>query len=179
TVTSEQQMVPVELRHEEVTVEQTDTAARPATEAEAAGAFEEGTIRIPVRGEQAVVSKETVVTGEVVIDKTQTTETQEVTGTVRRERVEVDEAAGTRTTATDRGVWQREVATGTEVVGADGKRVGKVKEVRADDLLIDRSGQRDVYVPFAAVAEATAAGLRLTVRADKVDAQGWPNPPLL
>jgi uncharacterized protein (TIGR02271 family) len=91
TVTSEQQTVPVELTREEVHVEQTDTADRPASEAEAAGAFQEGTIRVPVRGEEAVARKETVVTGEVVIDKTRTTETEQVTDTVRREHVEVDE----------------------------------------------------------------------------------------
>jgi uncharacterized protein (TIGR02271 family) len=91
TVESEQQTVPVELMREEVHVEQRDVAARPATEAEAAGAFREDTIRVPVRGEEAVAHKETVVTGEVVIDKTKTTETQQVTDTVRREVVEVDE----------------------------------------------------------------------------------------
>ena len=68
-----------------------DVADRPATEADLAGAFQEGTIRVPVRGEEAVARKETVVTGEVVIDKTRTTETEQITDTVRRERVEVDE----------------------------------------------------------------------------------------
>jgi uncharacterized protein (TIGR02271 family) len=91
TVVAEQQTVPVELTREEVHVEQTDTVARPATEAELVGAFTEGTIRVPVRGEEAVARKETVVTGEVVIDKTRTTETEQVSGSVRRERVEVDE----------------------------------------------------------------------------------------
>jgi uncharacterized protein (TIGR02271 family) len=91
TVTSEQQTVPVELMREEVHVEQVDIADRPATEADLAGAFEEGTIRVPVRGEEAVARKATVVTGEVVIDKTRTTETEQITDTVRREHVEVDE----------------------------------------------------------------------------------------
>ena len=91
TVEREQQTVPVELTREEVRVEQRDVADRPATEADLAGAFQEGTLRVPVRGEEAVARKETVVTGEVVIDKTRTTETQQVTDTVRRERVEVDE----------------------------------------------------------------------------------------
>ena len=49
----------------------------------------------------------------------------------------------------------------------------------APEQVIDRRGQRDVYVPFAAVAEASAGRLRLTVPADAVDDQGWPNPPLL
>jgi uncharacterized protein (TIGR02271 family) len=91
TVEREQQTVPVELTREEVHVEQRDVADRPATEADVAGAFQEGTIRVPVRGEEAVARKETVVTGEVVIDKTTTTETEQITDTVRRERVEVDE----------------------------------------------------------------------------------------
>ena len=91
TVETEQQTIPVELEREEVHVEQRDVPARPATEADRPGAFEEGTIRVPVRGEEAVARKEAVVTGEVVIDKERTTETQQVTDTVRRERVEVDE----------------------------------------------------------------------------------------
>jgi uncharacterized protein (TIGR02271 family) len=91
TVTSEQQTVPVELMREEVHVEERDVADRPATEGDLKGAFEEGTIRVPVRGEQAVAHKETVVTGEVVIDKTRTTETEQITDTVRREHIEVDE----------------------------------------------------------------------------------------
>jgi uncharacterized protein (TIGR02271 family) len=181
TVEAEQQTVPVELTREEVHVEQRDVADRPATEAETAGAFREATIRVPVRGEEAVARKETVVTGEVVIDKERTTETQEVAETVRRERVDVDEdvpraAAGA---VGGGGAGRRDVAVGAEVLGADGAPVGRVKEVRPADFLVDRRGQRDVYVPFAAVAEAAANRLRLTVPADAVDDQGWPQPPLL
>ena len=91
TVESEQQTVPVELTREEVHVEQRDVENRPASEADLKDAFQEGTIRVPVRGEEAVARKEAVVTGEVVIDKTKTTRTEQVADTVRRERVEVDE----------------------------------------------------------------------------------------
>jgi uncharacterized protein (TIGR02271 family) len=90
-VVTEQQTVPVELQREEVRVERHDVAERPLAEGELAGVFEEGTIRIPVRGEEAVARKDVVVTGEVVIDKTRTSETQQVTGTVRKEQVQVDE----------------------------------------------------------------------------------------
>jgi uncharacterized protein (TIGR02271 family) len=90
TVEAEQQTVPVELEREEVRVRRED-ADRPAREGELAGAFEEGTLRVPVRGEEAVARKEVVVTGEVVIDKQRTTETQQVTDTVRKERVDVDD----------------------------------------------------------------------------------------
>ena len=88
TVTEEEQTVPVELEREEVRVEQRNIDDRPATGGDL---FQEGTITVPVRGEEAVVQKEAVVTGEVVIGKERTTERQEVGGTVRRERVEADQ----------------------------------------------------------------------------------------
>jgi uncharacterized protein (TIGR02271 family) len=89
TVTEERQTVPVTLRQEEVRAEVVDTPDRPLRAGEQA--FREGTIRVPVRGEEAVVAKEAVVTGEVVIDKEQTTRQEQVSGTVRREHVDVDE----------------------------------------------------------------------------------------
>ncbi|CAA9229383.1 MAG: hypothetical protein AVDCRST_MAG77-914 [uncultured Chloroflexi bacterium] len=91
TVTQEQQTVPVDLMREEVRVEERDTEDRPATDADLRSAFDEGTIRVPLRGEEAVVTKEAVVTGEVVVDKERTTEHQDISGTVRRVRVEVEE----------------------------------------------------------------------------------------
>src|SRR5207248_10623552 len=51
-VVEEQQTVPVELRREEVHVEQRDVPDRPLRAGEAA-AFREETIRVPVRGEEA------------------------------------------------------------------------------------------------------------------------------
>ncbi len=90
-VVEEQQSVPVELRHEEVHVEQRDLADRPISPEEADRLFEEGTIRVPVHGEEAIVSKEARVTGEVVLTKEETTERQEIRDTVRRMEVEVDE----------------------------------------------------------------------------------------
>ena len=89
TVEQEQVSVPVELQREEVHVAQHDVADRPVQAGDQV--FQEGTIRVPVRGEEAVVSKQAVVTGEVVIEKERTTERQQITDTIRRERVEVDE----------------------------------------------------------------------------------------
>ena len=89
TVEQEQVSVPVELQREEVRVDQRDVADRPVQAGDRV--FQEGTIRVPVRGEEAVVSKEAVVTGEVVIEKERTTEREQITDTIRRERVEVDE----------------------------------------------------------------------------------------
>jgi uncharacterized protein (TIGR02271 family) len=89
TVSEERQTVPVDLLREQAHVEQRDVADRPARAGE--DLFREGTIRVPLRGEEAVVGKEAVVTGEVVLDKARTTERQDIADTVRKERVEVDE----------------------------------------------------------------------------------------
>jgi len=90
-VESEQVNIPVELRREEVSVNRVDVPDRPVRAGDAPDAFKEGTIRVPVRGEEAVAHKEAVVTGEVVIDRDVVTERETVTDTVRRERVDVDE----------------------------------------------------------------------------------------
>ncbi|HET7769440.1 MAG TPA: YsnF/AvaK domain-containing protein [Chloroflexota bacterium] len=89
-VETEEQSIPVDVMHEEVEVEQRTVTPRPLAEADSIRAFEEGTIRIPIRGEEVVVRKEAVVTGEVVINKERTMERQEITETVRKQHVEVD-----------------------------------------------------------------------------------------
>jgi len=91
TVETEQVSIPIELTHEEVHVNRVDVSDRPVAAGDLDDAFKEGTIRVPVRGEEAIVSKQAFVTGEVVIDRYRTTEQQTVSDTVRRERVEVDE----------------------------------------------------------------------------------------
>ena len=73
------------------------------------------------------------------------------------------------------------------VVGKDGEPVGRVKEVRETDFLVDRPMAPDVYVPYGFVlaVENQAARMRggpeqlgqviLTVSAAHVDTQGWPH----
>jgi uncharacterized protein (TIGR02271 family) len=90
-VTTGQVNVSVELRHEEVTVDRVDVTDRPVAAGDMTNAFQEGTIRVPVRGEEAVVEKEAVVTGEVVINREAETERQTVNDTVRKVRVDVEE----------------------------------------------------------------------------------------
>jgi len=90
-VETEQVNVPVELRHEEVTVDRVDVKDRPIAAGDMATAFEEGTIRVPVRGEEAVTRKEAFVTGEVVVNREVQTERQTISDTVRKERVDVDD----------------------------------------------------------------------------------------
>jgi uncharacterized protein (TIGR02271 family) len=91
TVEAEQVSVPVDLRREEVTVDRVDVPDRPVARGDIPNAFEEGTIRVPVRGEEAFATKEAVVTGEVVVNRDVETERQTVSDTIRKERVDIDE----------------------------------------------------------------------------------------
>jgi uncharacterized protein (TIGR02271 family) len=79
---------PVELQREEVEVER--VPADRATSEVPSDAFQEKDIDVPVTREEAVVGKETRVTGEARVRKDIETETRNVGGTVRREDVEVD-----------------------------------------------------------------------------------------
>ncbi len=114
TVTQEQVSVPVELMREEVRVERRDIPDRPLGAADAEALFEGGTIRVPVRGEEAEVNKEAVVTGEVVVGKERTTERQDVTDTVRRERVEVDQDYDQHRSGFQQHFGQRQQQYGTQ-----------------------------------------------------------------
>lgn len=75
------------------------------------------------------------------------------------------------------GSMNRQIRVGMEVIGRDGENVGEVKEVRSHDFLVDRSMARDIYVPFSA-CQVTSGQIRLNVRADEVDNQGWEMPEL-
>jgi len=103
TVNQEQVNVPVELRREEVSVNQVDVNNRPLSAGEVDQAFQEGTIRVPVRGEEAVVNKQAVVTGEVDVNKTVRAEQQTISDTVRREQVNVDDSGARQATGGVRG----------------------------------------------------------------------------
>jgi hypothetical protein len=84
--------------------------------------------------------------------------------------------------ASSPGAGQIEV--GMDVLGVDGQTVGRVKEVRADDFLVDRPMARDVYVPYKFVLSVPEKGdkalqgndVLLTVSAAHVDSQGWQQP---
>ena len=113
-VTTEQVNIPVELRHEEVTVNRVDVKDRPVAAGDLDNAFEEGTIRVPVRGEDAVVSKEAVVTGEVVVGREVKTERQTISDTVRKERVDVDENYQRDRSTFEEHFGKRRTAMGTD-----------------------------------------------------------------
>ena len=79
---------PVEVRHEDFVVERI-SADQVHGDANAASDFQDETIDVPLTREEVVVSKEAHVTGAVRVNKTATTETQNVSETVRKEDVEV------------------------------------------------------------------------------------------
>ncbi|MBA2362406.1 MAG: DUF2382 domain-containing protein [Chloroflexia bacterium] len=87
-VVEEEQTLEVPVTREEVHVEShvVDRAASDTSQA-----FQEGTISVPVREEEVEVSKTARVAEELEIDKTTTQDTERVTDTVRKERVNVEE----------------------------------------------------------------------------------------
>ena len=87
-VVEEEQTLEVPVTREEVHV-QSHVVDREATDT--SGAFQEGTISVPVREEEVEVSKTARVAEELEIDKTTTQGTEQVTDTVRKERVNVED----------------------------------------------------------------------------------------
>jgi uncharacterized protein (TIGR02271 family) len=90
TVNEEQASVNVPLREETVRVERHPVTGEYTDVP--ANAFEETEIEIPLRGEEADVTKRAVVREEVEIDKDVVTRNQPVSDTVRREEVHVEGA---------------------------------------------------------------------------------------
>jgi uncharacterized protein (TIGR02271 family) len=86
-VVTEEREIDVPLTEERVNVSRRDVD-RDATSGD--HAFEEGTIEVPVHGEEVDVQKRTRVTGEVDIDKTAEQHTERVRDTVRREEVSIE-----------------------------------------------------------------------------------------
>lgn len=116
TVTTEEQSAAVTLCRDEVHVDEVAVTERPATGEDL---FEEGTIRVQLRGEEAVVAKETVVTGEVVIKRKIVAEERTITDTVRRQRVDIDEQYRQARTDLEREHGTRVGATGRAFAEAE------------------------------------------------------------
>ena len=89
-VVEEAKEVPVRLRDETIRVDQRKVD-RAATEEDLADAFQDRTIELTETDEEAVVSKEARVTGEVVVNKDVEERTETVRENVRRTEVDVEE----------------------------------------------------------------------------------------
>jgi len=64
------------------------------------------------------------------------------------------------------------------VVGPVGEEIGRVKEVRTVDFLLDLTMRRDLYVPFSAVSDVGGGTVVLSVRGEEIGDQGWEPAPL-
>jgi len=85
---------PVELRREEVVIER--TPAHGSTTRPGEGSFTEQEVYIPLRREEAVIQKDVRVREEVHARKEKQTETQQVSGQVRKEDVDVERTGEAR-----------------------------------------------------------------------------------
>ncbi len=89
TVVEEQRTIEVPVTEERVRVERR-VVDRPADAGDTT-AFEEGTISVPIQGEEVQLQKTTRVAEEVEVGKEAVQRTEQATGTVRREEVRVRE----------------------------------------------------------------------------------------
>lgn len=87
----------IDLRDETVHVERHDMNERVSA-TDAAAMLKEGTVEMTEHGEEAVVEKQAVVTGEVVVSKDVDTRTERVEETARRTEVDVDKGRDERPT---------------------------------------------------------------------------------
>jgi uncharacterized protein (TIGR02271 family) len=90
-VVQEQQTLDVPVTEEEVEITRR-RVDRPVTDADTA--FEEGTLEVPLRGEEISLEKSTRVVEEIDVDKTTRQHTERVSDTVRREEVNIDTEGG-------------------------------------------------------------------------------------
>jgi uncharacterized protein (TIGR02271 family) len=98
-VVEERQTLEVPVTEEEVQITRRQVN-RDVTDA--GTAFEEGTIEVPLRGEEIDVEKRARVVEEIDIDKTARQQIEQVSGTVRREDVTVEDATARGTGRTSR-----------------------------------------------------------------------------
>jgi hypothetical protein len=86
----------------------------------------------------------------------------------------------------------KRMRVGMEVVGSDGELVGKVKQVRASNFLVNRRLRRDIYVPYSVVHDISLDEVALTIPAYEVsereertrpgmlaESEDWELPPLI
>jgi len=93
-IVTETKTLEVPVTREEVVIER-----RPASGRSSSSEFREGEeVRIPVKEEQVHVEKEAVVTEEVTVGKRTVHDTQQVSGTVRKEQVKVEREGTARPT---------------------------------------------------------------------------------
>ncbi len=67
-----------------------------------------------------------------------------------------------------------EVYAGMEVIGSDGRWIGTIKTISADEvLIIDRYVVEELRVPLTACTAIQDNKLQINVRSDVIDNRGW------
>jgi len=79
------------------------------------------------------------------------------------------------TTRADEDSLASLIQEGMDVFDSEGKKVGKVKDVRASDFLLTRLLARNYYVPYFACSISTD-GVHLNVKGSEMKDQGWAFP---
>jgi len=203
-VVAEERTLEVPVTEERVVVTRRTVDRDAGTDA---GAFEEGTIEVPLLGEEVDVQKRVRVAEEIEVGKEAVQRTERVADTVRREEVRVDDrgttvgtsmgATGTARAArwTPRMDADYDVLTGKDVYSVEGDKVGTVKGVYhpAGDfavgvgrhyfllnpgLLRDWFGGYDeVYLPESAIDLVTTERVDLHLTKDQIKGQDWTTRP--
>jgi hypothetical protein len=71
-----------------------------------------------------------------------------------------------------------DLTRGWAVVGNDGRRVGTIREVGQNYVLVSRSAfSGDIYVPASAIANVENDVVHLNLAKREADAMGWEQPP--
>ncbi len=65
------------------------------------------------------------------------------------------------------------IRTGMQVVGDDGREVGRVEDVHDFDFIMNRPDRPAIHVPFMAVGQVSDDLVTLNIPADEVDTQDW------
>ncbi|MGD0004639.1 MAG: BON domain-containing protein [Anaerolineaceae bacterium] len=79
------------------------------------------------------------------------------------------------TTEADKDSLASLIREGMDVFDSEGKKVGKVKEVRESDFLLRRLLARNYYVPYIACVMSTD-GVHLNVKGSEMKDQDWASP---
>lgn len=68
-----------------------------------------------------------------------------------------------------------------EVFTSDAVRIGRVKNIQDQEMLIDREHVRDIFVPLAFVSQVIEAEQRveLSITEAEYDESEWENPPII
>ncbi len=69
--------------------------------------------------------------------------------------------------------WKPKLKKGMEVLGFDGGRIGRIKELRENDFVIDRRMQPDAHVGYKMIDSLVDDKVTLILPSHHVDDKNW------